>query len=637
MACCSCGSTPIPDNCRVSITGADIAELLYIQGLDENLCKKWQEVADIVGFVDCLGNPIVPGAAIVTCADFPARLCAAIATWAAGAVAVPGVTQLLGDDCLTHTLPTFCDQLTALPSGPAITLGVTEVLTENCQLATVPETPITVVDTISVDLTVGGPFNHTLQADVNISEIANNCLVLQADGLYVACPEDPVNVCEEIQDFPVGAPGVPGVTQFVGSDCELHTLPAATADTIITAIDSDCIDLTILEVTPNNFTIEAEVIISPNADNALSCVGNGLFVNEVELTAGDGDCVTIQVTDNGNGDWEIVADAVISPDFGNALECRENGLYANQVGLIADDSNCIALVLVGDTLTAEPIISPDAGNALECTANGLFVAAGAGATVIGADTTTVDTTVVEAPAGTFTVSSEVIISPNAGNTLIDDGDGLYVSTGSGIAVADTACIDMTLAAGVISAVPILASEYPGYPIAGSNSIECTVNGLAGIPDITTLYESDVDSPADGSIAIATTTLVSSVSATITNTNPYRQMKVMVDFNSPQLSIITAVPSAGTNLHLITDFAAIFPSGVVGGNVHDVAFVGAHAPGNAMVTGSGVLAFSDALLTLDPGESITMTINVSLQNEGDQTEDYNLGNTGVRLFGTTMGV
>lgn len=602
MACCTCGSTPVPDSCRVSITSADIAELLYIQGLDENLCTKWQEVVDIVGFVDCLGAPILPGAQIVTCAQFPARLCAAIATWAAGAVAVPGVTQLLGDDCLTHVLPiaeTACAQIQAFPSGPAITLGVTEVVTENCQLAVVPETPIVVVDTLTVDLTSSGAFGHTLQADVNISEVVGNCLVVQPDGLYVPCPDAPV-------DFTV-----------VGSE-------------------SDCIDVTVIEAPAGTFTVGAEIVLSPNADNALSCVGNGLFVNEVTLIAGDGDCVDVQVTDLGNGDWEIVADATISPDFGNALECRENGLYANQVGLVASDSDCIALVLVGDTLTAEPIISPAPGNSLTCTAAGLFVPEGANVNVVALDTATVDMTVTEAPAGTFTVSADVEISSAPGNTIIINGDGIYSSPGAGIVPVDTNCINLTLAGANLSADPILASIYPGYPVAGSNSLECTATGLTAPPDILTLYAVDTDSPPDGTIADdGVPVVVSTVTASITNTSLYRNMLVIVDFTSPQLALSTPATSPGTFVVLSTDLNATFPEGPIAQAVYDISITGVSLPGTAVITGGAPLIFSPALSTIAPGETITITLTISITNNGDQPEDYGLGNTGVRLVGISI--
>lgn len=56
------------------------------------------------------------------------------------------------------------------------------------------ETPITVVDTDSVDLTVSGAYDHTLQADVNVSGAPGNSLQILGDGLFVPeaeidCPD----------------------------------------------------------------------------------------------------------------------------------------------------------------------------------------------------------------------------------------------------------------------------------------------------------------------------------------------------------------------------------------------------------------------------------------------------------------
>lgn len=56
------------------------------------------------------------------------------------------------------------------------------------------ETPITVIDTDSVDLTVSGAHDHTLQADVNVSGAPGNSLQILGDGLFVPeaeidCPD----------------------------------------------------------------------------------------------------------------------------------------------------------------------------------------------------------------------------------------------------------------------------------------------------------------------------------------------------------------------------------------------------------------------------------------------------------------
>lgn len=103
-----------------------------------------------------------------------------------------------------------------------------------------------------------------------------------------------------------------------------------------------------------------------------------------------------------------------------------------QTEITVVDSTSINLGVSGvddHTLTAAVIISPDAGNQLVSQANGLFVALDADTTVVAAlDTTSINTTVTEAPADTFTVSSVAIISATAGNQLSIAGDGLYVPT-----------------------------------------------------------------------------------------------------------------------------------------------------------------------------------------------------------------
>lgn len=131
------------------------------------------------------------------------------------------------------------------------------------------ETPITVVDTPSVNITASGAGNHTIQADVNISASANNLAVINPDGLFVAqtplvatdsatidfttsgvaghgltgsvkisaLPENVATAvadgifvpsfCLQLGVLPTGPQGVAGVDFYLGPDCEFHLLPAA--------------------------------------------------------------------------------------------------------------------------------------------------------------------------------------------------------------------------------------------------------------------------------------------------------------------------------------------------------------------------------------------------------------------------
>jgi hypothetical protein len=85
-----------------------------------------------------------------------------------------------------------------------------------------------------------------------------------------------------------------------------------------------------------------------------------------------GNCV--QVVGDGRPTSPYTIDVVISPDADNAVSCEPNGLFGVN-GLTVTDTDCIDLAGTGkaaDPLSATAIISPDAGNRLECRANGLY-------------------------------------------------------------------------------------------------------------------------------------------------------------------------------------------------------------------------------------------------------------------------
>jgi len=96
-----------------------------------------------------------------------------------------------------------------------------------------PETPLTVVDTASVDLTASGTDSHTLQAAVKISGVAGNQVVVNADGIYVPMAAV-VNVCSSLQAFPNGgtlAAGDMVVVPGSGANaCQLKSFPAIAGD-----------------------------------------------------------------------------------------------------------------------------------------------------------------------------------------------------------------------------------------------------------------------------------------------------------------------------------------------------------------------------------------------------------------------
>jgi hypothetical protein len=104
----------------------------------------------------------------------------------------------------------------------------------------VEETPITPVDTNTVDLSVSGQYNHTLKADVKVSNASGNSLTINSDGLY--CSLD-VSDCEALRDC-------------------------------IDVEDTNTVDLIYLAG-----ALSANVKVSPNSCNSLQTLNNGLYIN----------------------------------------------------------------------------------------------------------------------------------------------------------------------------------------------------------------------------------------------------------------------------------------------------------------------------------------------------------------------
>lgn len=115
------------------------------------------------------------------------------------------------------------------------------------------------------------------------------------------------------------------------------------------------------------------------------------------------------------------------------------------------DTSSVNLTLAAGVLSAAVIISPDAGNELTQNPNGLFVPPADTITV--SDTDTVDLTYV---AGNL--SADVIVDPDVTNELVANPTGLFVPPPPAApvqSVDDTDSVDLTLLAGVLTADVIL--------------------------------------------------------------------------------------------------------------------------------------------------------------------------------------
>lgn len=180
---------------------------------------------------------------------------------------------------------------------PSTVLG-SEVLTIGFS-----QTPITVNDSTTIDLTASGSNNHTLSAAVKVSALNGNLITVESDGLHVAAPVvviPPVIANDSASlDFTVSGLDSHTITGTVKVSSTLGN--AITIDGTglyvpsippIIATDSASIDFTVSA--PNSHTITGVVKVSSTVGNILSVDGTGLFVpdNSNVYTAGAGIDIT---------------------------------------------------------------------------------------------------------------------------------------------------------------------------------------------------------------------------------------------------------------------------------------------------------------------------------------------------------
>lgn len=464
---CGCRSTSVAitpctkDRCLGTLSNDKLDTLVWLQGLNEDFCERFQRVSDVLGLVDCAGNPISRTTPLVTCADFRARLCATFALLAEGGSVVYDSTQLVGADCKTYTIPS--------PGS-------------------VSETPNTAVDSSTVDVSATGTLGRAIGAAVKISAAADNIIIANGDGLYAPEPEPVLTTCQQLQNFPAGAPAVEG-TILIGADCEQHTLEFP--DTSITVTDTDSVNLTL---TGNN--LEAAVRLSPSSIGAIVPAGLEITCANVLTCA-----PPVTVLDSATVDHTLVGQQLssavrLSAVAGNVLSVQLDGLYLNlcqQLSALPGPSEAVVGVteLVG----------------ADCQTYTLPEAA-----VIGiADTTSVDLDIDGGP----TLRATVNIQPNtlltlgpqglqvtceavqdctfgilnnfwsyndalnrvdfnpsadAGNQITVGSDNRPFVAPSALSVLDTSCINLTLASNVLSAAPIISAQP-------DNAIQCLGDGL----------------------------------------------------------------------------------------------------------------------------------------------------------------
>jgi microcystin-dependent protein/sulfur transfer complex TusBCD TusB component (DsrH family) len=247
------------------------------------------------------------------------------------------ILGIICKSCLTH----YIDD----KAGYAVSIVTTEegqtlVNQYGCEYPIVSDggegVPNAAIDTNSINLSLSGTLNRTIQADLIVSADPGNALVILGNGVYAA---------------------------------------AAVANA---AVDTNSINLTLSGT--NNSTIQADAIISPTAGNTLSTLANGLYVPTETSNAGI-DTLSIDLTLSGTANRTIQADLIISPDPGNTLVLLGNGVYVPTPSTdepnTATDTNSVDLTLSGTldrNIQADVKISADGGNAISIVGDGLYAA-----------------------------------------------------------------------------------------------------------------------------------------------------------------------------------------------------------------------------------------------------------------------
>lgn len=188
---------------------------------------------------------------------------------------------------LTATIPTTIDinvQSFTL-SGSNLVLTETDGTVHTVAIPT--ETPITGVDSTTVDISIGGgAAQHAIKADVIVSAAADNLLSVTPSGLYATFTETP-----------------------------------------ITPIDSNTVDISIGGGATQH-AIKADVIVSPATDNQLVAAPSGLYVPLVPIVGVDSNTVDISIG-GGVTQHAIKADVIVSAATDNFLVAAPSGLYAH--------------------------------------------------------------------------------------------------------------------------------------------------------------------------------------------------------------------------------------------------------------------------------------------------------------------
>lgn len=519
---CGCNQSVTPnipatnDKCRASLESTSIGALVWLQGLDVNLCERFQRLSDVIGLRDCVGTRISIDTPIVTCADFRNQLCNALTQLASGGIA-NSQTLLVGADCKTYTLP-------------ATTPGV--------------ETPNTAIDTSTIDMSATGTLGRTISGNVKVSDDAGQLIEIRSDGLYASfdAPSVPT-ACQQIQAFDAAGDVISG-TILVGADCRKYTYNPPTPPGF-TITDTASIDLLL-----TGTNLSAGIRLDPNFIGRVTADGLELTCADVLACAPAVTVIDTTTLDLSITGQQLQGDVKVSIVPGNNIEIKPDGLYVSVCAALDDgpvatpaipgvtelvgadcnrytlptgtnltvtDTTTVNHTLTGNNLQSSVIVSPstlisvgpfglqvlcedvqdcvfniannfwsyndlgnqvlfnpsaDSGNQITNGSDGRPFVPPATDQITVTDTSCINLTITDG-----NISAVPIISPQAGNILTCENDGLYATTtvDVNITAQDTNCIDIGVTEAtpnnfVITAVPVISSDV-------GNSLQCRVTGL----------------------------------------------------------------------------------------------------------------------------------------------------------------
>lgn len=342
---------------------------------------------------------------------------------------------------------------------------------------TFTETPVTVLDSSTVDMTAGATGSgHTgITASVKVSAVAGNVLSTNADGLYVPTPtvESTLTVLDSATvDMTAGATGAghTGLTasvklsaangNIITANADGLYAPTPTAETALTVTDSATVDLTAGATGSGHTGLTASVKLSATAGNTLTANADGLYVptvTETPITVTDSATVDLTAGATGSGHTGITASVKLSATAGNILSINADGLYASVTAELDDqvltgiNTNTATLTLIPTTVgtqvnysaQVDVKVSATAGNSITVNADGLYAPTATQTPLTVTDSSSVDFTA----SGTdnHTLTATVKVSATAGNSITTNADGIYVATPTQtpLTVNDSTSIDFT--------------------------------------------------------------------------------------------------------------------------------------------------------------------------------------------------